>query len=250
MRVVIVPVVSGVDFDIVFRYAYREKPAYDELHLWMNTMDAPQIRRCYALEAAHDWVRVVRPTRSVTGGRSSLRQFARTCVDPGVTYLALSPDLVWMSEGFVRRMFDAMNAASSDTFLLFDDCINLAESDAFHSRFLAGLSSEGRSTSSTSIAEDTREELDSDTCAAVWRGADFARFGVRATTWNAIDAAKDLCGRIPALLGKKNRVCASGGQEDGWVACGGALSRLALTDAGILAAYAGVSPQPPDDPAL
>ncbi len=236
MRIVILPVVS--DVDVAFRYARRDKEAscFDELHLWVNTLDARHIRACRALEAAHDWVRVVWPSQAVTGGRGSLRQFVRGCVDPAASYLALSPDLVWMAQGLIGRLLDGLEQAGDACFVLFGDCANPLGAGAggldFHRDFLSKASHEPAGPASSRVTD--RASIDTSTGLMCWRGADLARFGGRTTA----DVSDDLCRRFPRLLNKNNRES----ELRGWVTCGGPLQRLALADAGIMDAYGAAAP--------
>jgi hypothetical protein len=240
MRIVVLPVLSDSDLDIAFRYARRDKEAssasFDELHLWVNTLDARRIRACRALEAAHDWVRVAWASQAVTGGRGSLRQFVRGCVDPAAAYLALSPDLVWMAEGLIGRLLDGLEQAGEDAFVLFGDCANPPGGSGgldFHRAFLGKAASHEQAGPASSRVTD-RASIDTSTGIMCWRGADLARFGGRTTA----DVSDDLCRRFPRLLNKTNR----SSELRGWVTCGGPLERLALANAGIMDAYAAAAP--------
>lgn len=110
-RVVIIPIFGHDKLDIIVPYLVQQKDAFDELRMWINTLNVDSVNRCRAAARTWPWMSVVFPSSPVVGA-TVLASFYDTCSASDATYLQIHEDVVWLDEGFVETLCATCEASS------------------------------------------------------------------------------------------------------------------------------------------
>lgn len=125
-RIVVSPAGRERYLRILFRHLKAQKHAFDEWHLWVNTRNAADVAFMEGLAATTTWIKLVHcPHSNPDEGNLNIHRFFKACAQPGVTYLRLDDDVVWLEKGFVDKMF-TFREAHPEYFLVYATIVNNA----------------------------------------------------------------------------------------------------------------------------
>lgn len=132
--VVVTPAGRRQYLEILFAHLQKQKPAFDEWHLWMNTSVKEDVSYMQSLASANSWIRLVHHPRSdVSKGSLNIINFFDYAVDPNTIYLRLDDDIVWLEDGFVSKFYH-QRLSNPHYFLVFANIINNAIITHLHQR--------------------------------------------------------------------------------------------------------------------
>ena len=98
-RIIVIPVTGHDKLDTIVPYLAKQRSAFDEVQLWMNTLDVASFGRCNQAAAVVNWISLV-PTTVPINGVDSIYAFYKSCTAPDAAYLQLNQDIVWIEDGF------------------------------------------------------------------------------------------------------------------------------------------------------
>lgn len=190
-RVVVVSVLNTtLTLRLLLRHLRAQKASFDELHLWINTLNPHVLAYCARLAAFYSWMSLVKPVLPVNGS-TGIKQFYQYCTDAGTSYLYLPDSIAYLSSTFVEDMFAQLSDGP-----IFVACSNTLDDVA---AFLAAPGAE----TSRAAARACYAPLLS---AFAWMGADFAAFG---GVVDCCDVTECFGSHRPAEAGKPDKCCPS-----------------------------------------
>ena len=92
---------------VLIPYLVRERGLVDECRIWKNTYDADDIEYIHAMVMDYaPWMTLEEPQVGVDrlGWGWSIYPFFKRCIEPGVVYVRIDDDVVWLEAGALRQL--------------------------------------------------------------------------------------------------------------------------------------------------
>lgn len=106
-RVVVVLLQGNDRLDLLFPHIAAQKPAFSELQLWMNTLDASVYARAKSVCDNVPWARIISSTVPIDTQNSQYRFYVTSGSREDAVYLQLNESVVWLHATFIHDMFAA-----------------------------------------------------------------------------------------------------------------------------------------------
>ena len=135
-RIIVTPAGRERYLRLLVKHLIHQRAAFDEWHLWLNTVDASDVTYVRGLAKAHPWIRVAERPGIRKTSNANIQKFFDGAADARAMYLRLDDDVVWLDCTFVEAMF-AYRETHPEPFLVYANIINNALTSHFHQR--AGL---------------------------------------------------------------------------------------------------------------
>lgn len=190
-RVVVVSVLNTtLTLRLLLRHLRAQKAAFDELHLWINTLNPHVLAYCGRLAAFYGWMSLVKPVLPING-TIGIKQFYQYCTDAGTNYLYLPDSIAYLSSTFVEDMFVQLSDAP-----IFVARSNTLDDVAL---FLAAPDEEAGRAAAVSCYAPLLTSF-------AWTGSDFAGFG---GVVDCCDVTECFGSHRPTEAGKPDKCCPS-----------------------------------------
>ena len=134
-RVVVTPTGRKRYLELLYRHLRAQRDEFDSWELWLNTGVPEDVAYAEHLADTEPWIALVRrddldPRHFCEGG--NIFRFFERC-EPDSVYLRLDDDVVYLSPGFVRDMFE-FREAHPEYYLVYANIINNAIIAHLHKR--------------------------------------------------------------------------------------------------------------------